>query len=286
MPEYLLTIIRSITAFILLMVMARIMGKKQLSQLTFFDYCVGITIGSIASAMAIDQNIRISNGVVGLIIFGLFPVFLSYAGLKSMKFRRLTDGSPAILIKDGKVLEKSLGKSKMDINELMLFLREKNIFNVSDVEMAVMETNGQLSVMKKTEQQPVTPQQLGLTVNHDYGPALVIMDGQLLEKSLMRLGYSEEWLRGEIMKQGATGYKDVFLAQIDSNGSVYVDLYNDNMQQHKIKQRPLLAASLKKVQADLESYSLQTNNPEAKKMYTDQASNLQTTLDAILPYLK
>ena len=286
MPEYLVTIIRSVIAFILLMVMARIMGKKQISQLTFFDYCVGITIGSIASAMAIDQGIKISNGVVGLIIFGTFSVLMSYGGLKSMKFRRLTDGSPAILIKNGQVLEKSMGKSKMNINELMLFLREKNIFNVSDVEMAIMETNGQLSVMKKTDHQPITPHQLGLKINNDSGPALVIMDGQLLKKSLATLGYSEAWLLGEIMKQGASGFKEVFLTQIDSNGKVYVDLYNDKMNQHKIKEKPLLAASLKKVQADLESYSLQTNNPEAKKMYADQAANLQKMVDSISAYLK
>lgn len=285
MPEYLLTIIRSIIAFVLLMVMTRIMGKKQLSQLTFFDYCVGITIGSIASAMAIDQNIKISNGIVGLIIFGLFPVLLAYGGLKSMKFRRLTDGTPAILIKEGKVLEKSLGKSKMDISELMLFLREKNIFNVSDVELAMIETNGQISVLKKSDQQPLTAHQLGLTVNEEHGPALLIMDGQLLKTSLKTLGYSKEWLLGEIMKQGAFEFKDVFLAQIDSSGNVYVDLYNDKMDQHKIKEKPLLASSLKKLQADLESYALQTNDPEAKKMYADQAANLQTTIDSIAIYL-
>lgn len=174
----------------------------------------------------------------------------------------------------------------MAVDELMLFLREKNIFKVYDVEMAIIETNGQLSVMKKSDQQPLTPSQLGLTINEEHGPAIVITDGQLLEKSLSSLGYSDNWLLGEIMKQGAARYEDVFLAQIDSNGNVYVDLYNDNMQQHKVKQRPLLAASLKKVQADLESFSLQTNNPEAKKMYAQQASNLQNTIDSVVPYLK
>ncbi|GAA0593605.1 DUF421 domain-containing protein [Virgibacillus siamensis] len=286
MPEFLLTIIRSILAFLLLMVMARIMGKKQVSQLTFFDYCVGITIGSIASAMAIDQNIKITNGLVGLIIMGLFPVLLAYGSMKSLKFRRLTDGKASVLIEDGKVLEKNMKKSKMNIDELMLFLREKNVFKLSDVEMAVIETNGQLSVLKKSDQQPLTAKQLGITVNMEQGPAIVIMDGKLMNKSLQSLGYSSEWLKGEIQKQGATDYEDVFLGQIDSSGNVYVDLYNDDLQQHKIKQKPLLAASLKKVQADLETYSLQTENPEAKKMYSQQSDKLQQTIDSILPYLK
>ncbi|WP_077325217.1 DUF421 domain-containing protein [Virgibacillus siamensis] len=285
MPEFLLTIIRSVLAFLLLMVMARIMGKKQLSQLTFFDYCVGITIGSIAASMAIDQNIKISNGLVGLIIMGLFPVLLSFFGLRSLKFRKLTDGKPTVLIEDGKILENNLKKSKVSIDELMLFLREKNVFKVTDVEMAVIETNGQLSVLKKSEQQPLTPSQLGITVNKEHGPAIVVMDGKLMDKSLQSLGYSSEWLKGEIQKQGATDYEDVFLAQIDSSGNVYADLYNDDLKQHKIKQKPLLAASLKKVQADLETYSLQTDNPEAKKMYAQQSENLQQTIDSIRPYL-
>lgn len=286
MPEYMLTIVRSFISFAFLMVMTRIMGKKQLSQLTFFDYCVGITIGSIAAAMAIDQNIKISNGIVGLIILGIFSVFLSYGGLKSIKFRHLTDGTPSIVIEQGKILEKNLKKSKMSTDELMLFLREKGIFKVSDVEMAVVETNGQLSVMKKSDQQPLTPHQLGLAVKEEHGPAIVITDGQLLRKSLSALGYSTKWLLNEIIKQGATGYNDVFLAQIDSSGNVYVDLYNDQIEQQKGREGQLLAASLKKAQADLEKYSLQVQDPKMKMLYEQQANILKGSLALLTPYLK
>ncbi|PAV28633.1 DUF421 domain-containing protein [Virgibacillus profundi] len=286
MPEYLLTLIRSIGAFILLLIMARIMGKKQISQLTFFDYCVGITIGSIAASMSVDQNIKISNGVVSLIIWGIFPITLSIIGLKSRLFTRITDGKPSIMIKNGEVLEKSLKKSQITINELMLLLRENNVFKVSDVEMAVLETNGQLSVMKKTDQQPITPKILGLAVEEEHSPTIVIVDGKVLDKNLSTLGYSKQWLLGEIEKQGASSVKDVFLAQVDSKGNIYADFYDDNTKQHVVDQRPLMAAVLKKVQADLEGYSLQTKNKEAKEMYSKQAANLQDTINAVLPYLK
>src|SRR5690625_5227426 len=130
--------------------MTRIMGKKQLSQLTFFDYCVGITIGPIAATMSVDQNVKISNGIVSLVIWGLFPISLAIFGLKSRKFLHFTDGKPAIIIKEGKVLDKSMKKNHLAIDELMMLLREKNIFKISDVEMAVLETNGELSILKKT----------------------------------------------------------------------------------------------------------------------------------------
>ena len=158
MPEVVLILIRSIVAFFLLLLMTRVMGKKQISQLTFFDYCVGITIGSIAATLSIDQNVKIVNGLVSLTIWGLFPIILAYVGMKSIIFSNITDGKATILIQNGEILHKNLKKNLLTVNELLLLLREKGTFKVSDVEMAVFETNGQLSVLLKTNQQPVTPQ--------------------------------------------------------------------------------------------------------------------------------
>lgn len=227
MPEVLLILMRSIAAFFLLLLMTRIMGKKQISQLTFFDYCVGITIGSIAAALSIDQNIKIINGLVSLIIWGLFPIILAFIGMKSMTFSNITDGKATILIQNGEVLYKNLKNNLITIDELLLLLREKGTFKVSDVEMAVLETNGKLSVLLKTNQQTVTPQTLGIPLEQEHGPTVLIMDGKILKKSLENLGYSKEWLEGEVQKQGAKSIKDVFLAQIDSRGNMYVDLYED-----------------------------------------------------------
>lgn len=167
-----------------------------------------------------------------------------------------------------------------------MLLREKGTFKVSDVEMAVLETNGELSVMLKSNQQPVTAQTLGVPLEQEHGPAILIMDGKIMKKSLENLGYSKEWLIGEIQKQGAEEVRDVFLAQIDSRGSLYVDLYEDQYTKTEVEERPLLAASLKKIQADLEGFSLQTDDSEAKKLYTEQAAEVQKVLDTILPYLK
>jgi uncharacterized membrane protein YcaP (DUF421 family) len=286
MPEFLLTIIRSLIAFFLLLILARIMGKKQISHLSFFDYCVGITIGSIAASMAVDQNIKISNGLVALIVWGGIPLILGFIGLKSKWFHQLTDGKADLLIEKGMILERNLKKNQLAVEELMLLLREKDVFKIEDVEMAVLETNGQLSILKKTEKQPVTPEILSIPVESEHGPTIIISDGQVMKNSLKRLGYTQEWLLSEIEKQGATKISDVFLAQIDSKGNVYVDLYVDNLKRETVKQRPLIASNLKKLQADMESFALQTKNPKAKEMYTQQAMRLQEVIDNIYPYLK
>lgn len=228
MSELVLILIRSVMAFLLLLVMTRIMGKKQISQLTFFDYCVGITIGSIAATMSVDQNVKITNGLIALIIWGVFPLVLAYISLKSTGVTKIIDGKPTIMIQNGKVLEKNMKKNLFSIDELMLSLREKGAFTISDVEMAVLETNGKLSVLLKTDKQPTTPQTLGITTKQEHGPTILIKDGQVLKKGLTERGYSSEWLLNEVQKHGAKNFKDVFLCQIDSSGNVYVDLYNDH----------------------------------------------------------
>lgn len=225
MPEIVLILIRSLLAFFLLLLLTRIMGKKQISQLTFFDYCVGITIGSIAATLSVDQNVKIVNGLVSLTIWGLFPIILAYIGMKSRFFSTLTDGKATILIKNGEILDKNLKKNLLTIDELLMLLRERGIFKVSDVEMAVFETNGQLSVMVKTAHQPMTPKTLGITLEQEREPTVLIMDGKLQKKSLKNMNYSREWVEKEILKHGAKEIRDVFLAQIDSYGRIYVDLY-------------------------------------------------------------
>lgn len=228
MPELIVIVIRSLISFIVLLLLTRLMGKRQVSQLTFFDYIVGITIGSIAAEMSFDQNVRIINGITSLLIWGLIPFILAIISLKSRTFQQLIDGKPTIIIKNGEILEKSMKKVFLSIDELMLLLREKNIFKISDVEIAILETNGQLSVLKKTSQQPVTPQMLKMVLKQEKAPTLLIVDGQILYKNLATLGYTEEWLMKEIRKQGATNTDEVFLAQVSSDGELFVDLYEDH----------------------------------------------------------
>jgi uncharacterized membrane protein YcaP (DUF421 family) len=256
-----------------------------LTQLTFFDYVVGITIGSIAASLSVDQNIKILNGIVGLLVWGMLPILISYLNLKSYIFRQMTDGHATVVVQNGMILEKNLKKLRLTSDELMMLLREKNAFKLSEVEFAILETNGSLSVMKKSDSQPVTPKLLNLPVEMEHDPRIVIMDGKVMEKTLMEMGYNKEWLLGEIKKQGASDFEDVYLAQLTSNGNLYVDLKNDQLYLAPVSQKVLVKATLQKSLADLQSYALETNNPEAKKMYQEHAKRLEGILHSLEPYL-
>lgn len=278
---------RSLFSFITLLIIARFMGKKQISQFTFFDYIVGITIGNLAGDMSLDlNNTPVQNALIAIIIWGVLPIVVALITTKSLHFRKLINGKPTVLVQNGQIREKSLKRERMTADELMHLLREKDAFHLADVEFAVMETDGKLSVMKTTESQPITPKVQGMLVANEHEPRIVIMDGNVMEHTLISTGNTKEWLLGEVMKQGARDFQDVFLAQVDAKGSVYADLYSDEEKIPEIKARSIAAATLKKVQADLEMFALQTNVPHAKHLYTDEAKQIQQILERVGPYLK
>lgn len=276
---------QSVIAFGFLFLLARIMGKRQVAQLTFFDYIAGITIGNIAAAWSLDE-IRNLHAIISLVIWSGFSLLLSFVQRKSRRARLLLDGRPSVLIRSGNVLEKNLKKANMELEEMMLMLRSKNAFKLADVEYAILETNGTLNVMKKTDLEPLTPKDAGIPVLAEREPRVLIVDGNVIEASLERSGYSKEWLYGEVLKQGARGFEDVFVAQVDSNGSLYVDLYDDVQKEPQVKEKPLVAASLKKIQADFENFALETRNEEAKASYVSMADQLKKILEEVSPYLK
>ncbi|MFS0880134.1 DUF421 domain-containing protein [Metabacillus niabensis] len=285
MPEYLIVALRTVLSFLVLFSLARILGKKQISHLTFFDYVIGIVIGDMASTLALDIEMKIRNGLIGIVIYTLFSIIIAYGAIKSFKFRDLVESSPSILVKNGKIMEKSLFKHKLTYDDLMNGLREKDAFNLSEVEMAILETNGQISVMKKPEYQSLTPKDLGLSMEEDHAPSLVIIDGTLLEKRLNYLGYTRKWLLEEIKKQGASKIEDVFLAQINSNGKVYVDLYKDDMKVQQEKHKQELSTNLRNAQIEIEAMAFRTKDKNAKKMYFNQSIELDEMIKKLNPYL-
>lgn len=276
---------QSVIAFGVLFLLARLLGKRQVAQLNFFDYIAGITVGNIAASWSLDE-VKTTHALISLGIWTALSILLAFIQRKSYRTRLLLDGRPTVLIRRGKILEENLKQENIDLEEMMLLLRQKDVFKVSDVEYAILETNGTLNVMKKTELQPLTPKDAGVQVVSEHEPRVLIVDGNLMPKSLDISGYSREWLQGEIMKQGANDFRDVFLAQVDSNGKLYVDLYNDPQKPPEVKEKPLVAASLKKIQADLELFALETQNEEAKTSYTKTSQQLKQLIQDLGPYLR
>ncbi|PAE34961.1 DUF421 domain-containing protein [Bacillus sp. 7884-1] len=284
MPSWIDIVIRSFVFLALLFFMTKILGKKQISELSFFEYVSGITIGSIAGEAIAGLEKNMYQGMLAIVIFSLATLFADILALKSKSFRDFIEGRGTVFIKDGKVLEENLKKEKYSIDELSALLRQKDIYRVADVEFAVLEPRGTLSALLKKENRPLTPKDLQMQVPTEKEPQTVIMDGSILNESLRSAGKSRGWLETELEKLELT-LDNVFIGQVDSYGELTVDIYDDKIQVPSPTQRPLLLASLKKAQADLEIFSLETEDEASKAMYKKNAKLVQETIDKLTPYL-
>jgi uncharacterized membrane protein YcaP (DUF421 family) len=222
-------IVRTTVTFAVLLFLARLLGKEQLSQLTFFNYITGITIGSIAGEIVAHDDTHYFNAIISLIWWSILTVLVSYISLKSSRAKAILDDKPMIIIKNGKILEQELKKSRLPIGDLNMLLRIQGIFSVKDVHFAVVETNGELSVFKKVAQQNATKQDVkAQIVLPKYMPTTIIADGKIIEKNLPDQNLNEEWVLKQLKKHGVNSVQQVFYAEIESDGSIYVDLRDDN----------------------------------------------------------
>ncbi|GGB47027.1 DUF421 domain-containing protein [Fictibacillus barbaricus] len=278
-------VIRSFIFLIALFLLTKWLGKKQLAELSFFEYVTGITIGSIAAEVTMGLERHIMHGIIAMSIWTLFPIVMGLISLKNKKVRDFVEGKATIVIKDGKVMEDNLKKERYSIDELMEELRSKNVFQISDVEFAVIEPNGDVSVLLKKENQPLTAKDMQLKVAPIKEPQTVIMDGKVIDEPLSTIGLNRGWLNEELEKIGVS-VDNVFLGQIDSYGQLTVDLYDDKIQVPTPQEKPLLLASLKKCQADLELFTIQTESMEAKQMYNHNSQKLNQILSKLTPLLK
>ncbi|EST53462.1 membrane protein [Brevibacillus panacihumi W25] len=284
MPDWLDIVIRSFVAFAYLFILTKIIGKRQIRQISYIEYIVGISIGSIAAFMATEIDGPIYHSLIALTIFALFPVLLEWLSLKSKKVRNIVQGNATILIKDGKILEDNLKSERMTTEDLLEHLRMKDVFRVADVEFALMEASGDLSVLLKSQHQPVTPQHLGLKVSPAEEPQTVIMDGVILDEPLANNGLNRNWVRAELEKAGVA-LENVFLGQVDKGGQLYLDLYDDKLKVAQPIEMKLTFATLKKCQADLELYALGTQDQRVKRTYQGDSQELQKVIDTVKPLL-
>jgi uncharacterized membrane protein YcaP (DUF421 family) len=284
MPDWVVVLSRSIIFLILMFLTTKMLGKKQISELSFFEYVSGITIGSIAAEVITGLESNLYHGILAIIFFGIVTLLVDFLSLKSKSFRDIVEGRGTVFIKDGKILEDNLKKEKYSIDELSALLRQKDIFRVADVEFAVLEPRGNLSTLLKKENRPLTPKDLQIKTANEKEPQTIIMDGCVMDESLRSAGKSRNWLQTELEKINVT-LDNVFLGQVDTFGELTVDLYDDKIQVPSPQQRPLLMAMLKKTQADLELFSLETECEKTKAMYKKNAKNLQNIINKLQPYL-
>ncbi|PEJ93893.1 DUF421 domain-containing protein [Bacillus toyonensis] len=285
LPEWTLVILRSVFILIMLFAITKWLGKRQISQLSFFEYIAGMTIGDIAAQVSTGLDQKFFHGVFAILIFAAVPFFTGILSLKNKTARDFFEGKSTVLIKDGKILEDNLKKEKYTSDELLELLRGKNAFSVADVEFAVLEPSGELNVLLKKDRQPLTAKDVGLKVPNEKEPQTVIMDGNVLDEPLSSSGHNRAWLHSELEKLGVV-IENVFLGQVDSYGQLTIDIYNDKLQMPSPQNKPLLLASLKKCHADLELFSLETKSKSASKMYSKNAKQIEKILNRVTYLLK
>jgi uncharacterized membrane protein YcaP (DUF421 family) len=228
MHAYIDIFIRTITALIILLLIARILGKQTISNMTFHDFVTGITLGAIAANLAFNEKIEVWYLILSLIVITITSYTLSVIALKSRKLRKWISGSPTVMIEDGKILEDNMKKVRYTMDSLNQSLREKDIFNIEEVQYALLEDHGKLSVLKKDEYLYVTKKDLNIMSNSAFFPVELIMDGDIIEENLERNGLEKEWLLKELKKKGKK-LSDVFYAVRGTKQQIVFDFYEDNI---------------------------------------------------------
>lgn len=200
-----------------LFLMTKIIGHKQVAQLDFFDYVNGITIGSIGAELATEIE-KPLKPLIALILYGLIAFGLNVLTRKCPRTRKFINGAPSILMDGGILYRKNLKKAKLDLSAFILLCREQGYFDLNEIQTAVFECNGQLSILPKAVNRPATPDDLKLTVPPAHIGIEVIMDGRILEDNLSRMGRNIQWLNNQLKKQGYTKAGEIFFGVYDPNG--------------------------------------------------------------------
>ena len=194
------TFIRVTIIYILVLLVMRLMGKREISQMQPFELVIAIMIADLAAVPMSDTGIPITSGIVPILALLLFQLIISIINLKSITLRKIICGKPRILIYRGRIDEKALKKEKITINELQERLREESIFTIGDVEYAILETSGNLSIIQKPEKRNTIPEDLGITPEYEGIPYDLIIDGKIMHENLKQIGRDERWLKKEVEK--------------------------------------------------------------------------------------
>ncbi|MBR1390785.1 MAG: DUF421 domain-containing protein [Lachnospiraceae bacterium] len=227
MQEILHVTVLSISSFIVIFLLAKLMGYRQMSQMSMFDYINGITIGSIAAEMATSLEESFVQPLTAMVVYAILTLFLSLLTSKSIRARRFVEGEPLVLVNNGEMYRDNLRKAKIDVTELLVQCRINGYFDISKIQTAVLEGNGKISFLPKVSDRPATPADMQLSPQQDYMVANVILDGKIMKKNLQHTGNDEKWLRKQIQGQGAKKIEDVLLATCDSSNQVTVFLKNN-----------------------------------------------------------
>lgn len=219
--------VRTLILYISLLISMRLMGKRQLGEMELSEFIVAALIADLAATPLQDIGIPLLNGLVPIITLFCLEVIIAGISLRSLSLRKLLFGTPGMMIQNGKVNIAQMRKNRFTLDELMQELRAQGVTDISQIEYAVLETNGQLSVILSPSAQPVTPEMLGLSAQAQSYPHIVINDGKVLEKNLRLVGRDTRWLSKELSKRGISDVSDVYLMTLGKDGRIHIQLSED-----------------------------------------------------------
>lgn len=223
-------LVQTFISFFSTLLITRVLGRKQVAQLTLTEYINGITFGSIAATLATDLGQESWPHFVGLVLFGALTYLISYISLKSRKAPKLIYGEPILVVQDGKILEKNLSKFHYNVDDLTHLLRKKDVFNIGDVKYAILETTGEISVIKVAPKENVKIGDLNLVVDQEELNTEVIVTGHIIYENLKKRNLSVPWLLDQLKVMMTYDIQDIYYATIDKNNKLYIDYVRDQLQ--------------------------------------------------------
>ena len=216
----LITFIRAIILYIVVLVVMRLMGKREIGQLQPFELAIAIMIADLAAVPMSELGIPLTNGIIPILALLVMYMIISALNMKSIKFRKVISGQPSLLIYRGRIDEKVLRKERITINELQERLRGDNIFNLSDVEYAILETNGEVTVIQKPEKRNVIVEDLNISPEYEGIPYDLVVDGKIMEENLKAIGRDKNWLEKQLKKFDAKP-SNTLIATLDGKGDFF-----------------------------------------------------------------
>lgn len=229
MKTFIEVVVQTLLAFFSILYLARILGRQQVSQLTFHEYINGITFGSIAAALATDTEQSTWQHLVGLVLFAALTFLVSYITMKSRSISKVLEGEPVLVIQNGKILEKNLRRTRYHMDELNVLLRQSGCFSPDEVQYGLLEINGGLSIIKRGDKRNVTIGDLNLKPSLEAIPTELVIGGQIIYENLSKMKMDGKALLNELKKHGVKRIDEVMYASMDYNRKVYVDKFEDNL---------------------------------------------------------
>ena len=208
--------------FVTLLILTRLLDKTQVGQLTFYEYVSGITIGSLAATIAASDPDKLWSNYYDLILFAVLTYIISLCALKSRPFRTLIEGSPSILIENGRIIKENMKSLRFDLDELNALLRSKDVVDISEVQYAILETTGEMSIIKKSGFQPLTKSDMNIHLPDPILPVELIMDGEIIEENLKKQNLTHTWLEEQLSARNIKSASHVMYGVMDSKGQLFI----------------------------------------------------------------